>query len=317
MSKKEKSCGFRTSIGGQALIEGILMRGPQKQAIVIRKPDGELEIKEEEFSLLRDKYPILKLPILRGIFGFGESIVKGMQAVTYSAEFIPEDEQEEPGKIDKWIEEKFGWEKAQKIILAIAVVLGLALAVGLFTLLPTFLAGLIPGIEGHISLRSLIEGVLKLIIFFVYMWLCTRMKDIQRMFAYHGAEHKTIFCYEKGLPLTVENVKKQSRFHPRCGTSFLLVAIILGVFLGFLIHSDHTLVRMALRLALLPLLMGIAYEINRWAGAHDNWLSAVLTWPGKQLQHLTTFEPDDSMIEVAICALERVIPEEKGLDSWQ
>ncbi len=317
MSKKEKSCGFRTSIGGQALIEGILMRGPKKQAIVIRKPDGELEIKEEELTLLRDKYAILKLPILRGIAGFLESIAKGMKAVTYSAEFIPEDEQEEPGKFDKWIEEKFGWEKAQKIILAIAVVLGLGLAVALFTLLPTFLAGLIPGIEGHVTLRSLVEGVLKLIIFFIYMWLCTRLKDIQRLFAYHGAEHKTIFCYEKGLPLTVENVRKQNRFHPRCGTSFLLVAIIHGVFLGFLIHSDHTLVRMALRLALLPLLMGIAYEINRWAGAHDNFLSAILTWPGKQLQHLTTFEPDDSMIEVAICALERVIPEEKGLDSWQ
>lgn len=165
-------------------------------------------------------------------------------------------------------------------------------------------------------LRSLLEGVCKLIIFFLYLWGISRVKDVARMFGYHGAEHKTIFCYEKGLPLTVENVRPQSRFHPRCGTSFLLVVVVLGVFLGFLINFESTLARMGLRLLLLPVLVSIAYEINRWAGRHDNWFSSAITAPGKALQRLTTNEPDDSMIECAIEALTLVIPEEKGLDAW-
>lgn len=314
MAKKPKD--FRTSIGGQALIEGVLMRGPKKQAITIRKPDGELEVKVEELTLVKDKHPVLGWPFIRGIVNFIDSMAKGMKAITYSASFLPEDEQEEPSKLDKWIESKFGWDKAQDIIVGVAVVLGLALAVALFVLLPTLLVGLIPGIEGHITLRSLLEGIVKLVIFFLYLWLCTRVKDVKRMFSYHGAEHKTIFCYEKGLPLTVENVRIQSRFHPRCGTSFLLVVIILGVFLGFLIHADNMFVRMGLRLLLLPVLVGLAYELNRWVGRHDNFLTFALAWPGKQLQHLTTFEPDDGMIECAISSLEAVIPEEKGSDAW-
>lgn len=318
MSKTENTaCRFRTSIGGQALIEGILMRGPKKQAIVVRKPDGELEIKEEDLTLVKDKYPILGVPLIRGVATFLGSMVKGMKALTYSAEFMPEEEQEEPSKFDKWVEEKFGGEAAEKIIIGVAVVLGIALAIGLFVLLPTLIAGLIPGVAGHTTLRSLIEGIFKLIIFFAYMWLATRMKEIKRVFSYHGAEHKTIFCYEKGLPLTVENVRPQSRFHPRCGTSFLLVVVILGVFLGFLIRVDNTILRMLLRLLLLPVVVGVAYELNRWVGRHDDALiSRIVSWPGKQLQHLTTFEPDDSMIEVAIKALECVIPEEKGTDAW-
>lgn len=314
MAKKPKD--FRTSIGGQALIEGVLMRGPKKQAITVRKPDGELEVKVEELTFVKDKYPILGWPFIRGIVNFIDSMAKGMKAITYSASFLPEDEQEEPSKLDKWIEGKFGWDKAQDIIVGVAVVLGVALAVALFVLLPTLLVGLIPGIEGHITLRSLLEGIVKLVIFFLYLWLCTRVKDVKRMFSYHGAEHKTIFCYEKGLPLTVENVRTQSRFHPRCGTSFLLVVIILGVFLGFLIHADNMFVRMGLRLLLLPVLVGLAYELNRWVGRHDNFLTFALAWPGKQLQHLTTFEPDDGMIECAISSLEAVIPEEKGSDAW-
>ena len=314
MAKKPKD--FRTSIGGQALIEGVLMRGPKKQAITVRKPDGELEVKVEELTFVKDKYPILGWPFIRGIVNFIDSMAKGMKAITYSASFLPEDEQEEPSKLDKWIEDKFGWDKAQDIIVGVAVVLGVALAVALFVLLPTLLVGLIPGIEGHITLRSLLEGIVKLVIFFLYLWLCTRVKDVKRMFSYHGAEHKTIFCYEKGLPLTVENVRTQSRFHPRCGTSFLLVVIILGVFLGFLIHADNMFVRMGLRLLLLPVLVGLAYELNRWVGRHDNFLTFALAWPGKQLQHLTTFEPDDGMIECAISSLEAVIPEEKGSDAW-
>lgn len=314
MAKKPKD--FRTSIGGQALIEGVLMRGPKKQAVTIRKPDGELELSVEELTFIKDKYPILGWPFIRGIVNFIDSMVRGMKAITYSASFLPEDEQEEPSKLDKWIESKFGWDKAQSIIVGFAAFLGIALAVGLFVLLPTLLVGLIPGIAGHVTLRSLLEGIVKLFIFFLYLWLCTRVKDVKRMFSYHGAEHKTIFCYEKGLPLTVENVRIQSRFHPRCGTSFLLVVVIMGVFLGFLIQADNTFVRMGLRLLLLPVLVGLAYELNRWVGRHDNFLTFALAWPGKQLQHLTTCEPDDSMIECAISSLEAVIPEEKGSDAW-
>lgn len=315
MSKKSKDTGFRTSIGGQALIEGILMRGPTKQSIVVRTADG-LVTKTEEPKFLAQSSKFWGLPFLRGVVTFLESMIYGVKALTYSANMLPEEEQETPSKLDIWIEKKFGMDKAEKIIIGLAVVLGMALAVGLFVLLPTFLAGLVPGIEGKHLLRSLIEGGSKLTIFFVYLWAISKMNDVARLFSYHGAEHKTIFCYEKGLELTVENVRPQSRFHPRCGTSFLLVVIVLGVFIGFFIQAENTFARMGFRLLLLPVLVGVAYEINRWAGRHDNWLSAGITAPGKALQRLTTAEPDDSMMECAIEALKLVIPEEKGLDAW-
>lgn len=313
--KKDEQVCFRTMIGGQALIEGILMRGPSKQAIVCRGQDGFSE-KVDELTPAREKNPMLGWPFIRGVAIFLSSMVNGVKALTWSADQLPEDQQEEPTKFDLWLEKKLGGEKAQKAAVGFAVVLGIALAVALFVLLPTFLIGLVPGIAGHTELRSLLEGVCKLVIFFLYLWMCTRIKDVARLFAYHGAEHKTIFCYEKGLPLTVENVRPQSRFHPRCGTSFLFVVIVLGILLGFLIHADNTFVRIGLRLLLLPVLVGIAYEINRWAGGHDNALSRAIAAPGKWVQRLTTAEPEDGMIECAIRALELVIPEEKGADAW-
>ena len=316
MAKNDNNVCFRTSIGGQALMEGILMRGPDKQAIVCRTENGIVE-KVEPLNLPKDKYPILGWPFVRGIVTFADSMVKGMRALTYSASLLPEEEQEEPSKFDLWLEKKLGSEKAEKYVIGIAAALGVLLAVALFILLPTLIAGFIPGIEGHYTLRSLIEGVIKIVIFLVYLGLVAHMKEIKRLFSYHGAEHKTIFCYEKGLPLTVENVRPQSRFHPRCGTSFLLVVIILGLFVGLLIQVDNTLLRIALRILLLPVLVAVAYEINRWAGRHDaNIVSRIVTWPGKQLQRLTTNEPDDGMIECAIRAMELVIPEEKGKDAW-
>lgn len=317
MAKKDSNqvC-FRTSIGGQALMEGILMRGPEKQAIVCRTENGLVE-KVEPLNLVKDKYPILGWPFIRGIVTFADSMIKGMRALTYSASLLPEEEQEEPSKLDLWLEKKLGNEKAEKIVIGIAALLGVALAVALFIIAPTLIAGLIPGIEGHYTARSLIEGAVKIVIFLTYLALVARMKEIKRLFSYHGAEHKTIFCYEKGLPLTVENVRPQSRFHPRCGTSFLLVVIILGLFLGLLIQVDNMLLRIALRILLLPVLVAVAYELNRWAGRHDtNIVSRIVTWPGKQLQRLTTNEPDDGMIECAIRAMELVIPEEKGKDAW-
>ena len=244
-------------------------------------------------------------------------MLKGMRALTYSASLLPEDEQEEPTKFDIWLDKKLGSERAEKAVIALAAVLGVLLAIGLFIFLPTFLIGLIPGLEGEFALRNLLEGLLKLVILLVYLYLCSRMKDMKRLFSYHGAEHKTIFCYEKGLPLTVENVRPQSRFHPRCGTSFLLVVIILGIFVGLFIQVDNTLLRFCLRLLLLPVIVCVAYELNRWAGRHDtNIISRIVTWPGKQLQRLTTNEPDDGMIECAIRAMELVIPDEKGKDAW-
>ena len=314
--KNNENVCFRTMIGGQALIEGIMMRGPDKQAIVCRTKDGLTE-KVEPLRLIKDRHPTLGWPFIRGLVTFADSMLKGMKALSYSASLLPEDEQEEPTKFDLWLEKKLGSEKAEKAIIGFAAFLGVCLAVALFLFLPTFIAGFIPGVEGHYTLRSLLEGAIKIVIFLVYLWLCSRMKDMKRLFAYHGAEHKTIFCYEKGLPLTVENVRPQSRFHPRCGTSFLLVVIVLGIFVGLLIQIDNTLLRFALRLLLLPVIVCVAYELNRWAGRHDrNIVSRIFTWPGKQLQHLTTNEPDDGMIECAIRALELVIPEEKGKDAW-
>ena len=314
--KNNENVCFRTMIGGQALIEGIMMRGPDKQAIVCRTKDGLTE-KVEPLRLIKDRHPALGWPVIRGLVTFADSMLKGMKALSYSASLLPEDEQEEPTKFDLWLEKKLGSEKAEKAIIGFAAFLGVCLAVALFLFLPTFIAGFIPGVEGHYTLRSLLEGAIKIVIFLVYLWLCSRMKDMKRLFAYHGAEHKTIFCYEKGLPLTVENVRPQSRFHPRCGTSFLLVVIVLGIFMGLLIQIDNTLLRFALRLLLLPVIVCVAYELNRWAGRHDrNIVSRIFTWPGKQLQHLTTNEPDDGMIECAIRALELVIPEEKGKDAW-
>jgi len=315
MKKKQKNQDFRTSIGGQALIEGILMRGPTKQSVAVRTEDG-IVTKVEEPKFLAQEKKFWGLPFIRGPVIFIESMIYGVKALTYSAQMLPEEEQEKPSKFDIWVEKSFGTEKAEKILIYLAVVLGVGLAVALFVLLPTFLVGLIPHMGGRLMLRSLLEGVCKLVIFFLYLWGISRVKDVARMFGYHGAEHKTIFCYEKGLPLTVENVRPQSRFHPRCGTSFLLVVVVLGVFLGFLINFESTLARMGLRLLLLPVLVSIAYEINRWAGRHDNWFSSAITAPGKALQRLTTNEPDDSMIECAIEALTLVIPEEKGLDAW-
>lgn len=316
MTKRKKENMFRTSIGGQALIEGILMRGPTKQAIVCRKADGKFSVKEEELKLVKERHPILAWPLIRGSVTFIDSMVKGVQAVTWSAEQQPEEEQEEPGKLDKWIEEKFGWEKAQKIIIGIAVFLGIALAIGLFFFLPTLLTGLVARFVESRLLKNLIEGAVRIVIFLAYLWLCTRMKDVQRMFAYHGAEHKTIHCYERGLELTVENVRPMPRQHPRCGTSFLFVVMIISILVFMFVSWTSAVLRLVIRLLLLPVIVGISYEINRWVGRHDNWFSRALSWPGRQLQHLTTFEPDDSMIEVAIEALKLVIPEDEGADQW-
>lgn len=310
MSKKE----FKTSIGGQALMEGILMRGPKKQAIVCRTADGLVE-KIEDLKLIKDKYPILGWPFIRGIATFLDSMIKGMQALMYSAELLPEEMQEDD-PIDRWIEAHFSADKAKKLIIYVAVVLGIALSVFLFVFLPAFIVGFVKPIYNNYFLRNLTEGIVRIAILLGYMRLCCCVSDVKRLFAYHGAEHKTIFCYEHGKELTVENVRPESRFHPRCGTSFLLVVVIVSVLVNSVVKVSNTFARMGCHLLLLPVVVGISYEINRWCGLHDNWLSAFLSAPGKWLQRMTTNEPDDSMIECAIRAMELVIPENQGDDAW-
>ena len=306
-------------IGGQALIEGILMRGPRRQAIVCRGAEGLVE-KVEDFTPLKEKHPVLGWPFLRGVAVFLSSMANGMKALTFSADQLPEDQQEEPGKFDLWVEKKFGSEKAQKIFIGTAVVLGIALSIALFILLPTFLVGLIPNIKGHTELRSLLEGATKLVIFFLYLWLCTNVKEVSRLFAYHGAEHKTIFCYEHGKELTVDNVRPESRFHPRCGTSFLFVVIIVSILVSSIVFPyidwQNIWVRIGVTLLLLIPVVGVTYEFNRFVGAHDNVVTRILSAPGMWMQNFTTNEPDDSMLEVAIEALKLVLPEEQGKDAW-
>ena len=311
----QETCNFKTSIGGQALIEGILMRGPKKQAIVCRTEDGLVE-KTEELHLLRERHPFFGFPFVRGCVTFLDSLVKGMQALTYSASLLPLEQQGEPDKLDQWISAHFPEEKAEKLIIYVAVVLGILLSVFLFIFLPTFVVALIKPLTKSYILRNLSEGLLKVVIMLVYMWLGSHMKDIKRLFSYHGAEHKTIFCYEHGKPLTVENVRPESRFHPRCGTSFLLVVILVSILVNATVRVANPFARVGVHLLLLPVVVGISYEINRWCGLHDNLLSAVLSAPGKWLQRITTNEPDDSMIECAIRAMELVIPDTRGSDAW-
>ncbi len=312
---ENNSCAFRTSIGGQALIEGILMRGPKKQAIVCRTEDGLVE-KTEELKFVKDKYPVLGLPFIRGCAIFLSSMVNGMKALSYSASLVPLEQQGEPDKLDKWIEDHFPAEQAQKLIIGVAVVLGIALSVLLFVFLPALLVGWCKPLTQSFFVRNLSEGALKVVILLVYMKLVSNMSDVKRLFSYHGAEHKTIFCYEHGKALTVENVRPESRFHPRCGTSFLLVVVLVSILVNSVVRVSNTFARVGWHLLLLPIVVGISYEINRWCGAHDNKLSAILSAPGKWLQHITTNEPDDDMIECAIRAMELVIPEEKGSDAW-
>ena len=306
---------FKTLIGGQALIEGILMQGPDKRAVVVRGPEGLVSKVEP----IKKRTGILTWPLIRGVVNFGSSMVNGVKALMYSADFFPEEEGE-PSNFDQWLENKLGSEKLQQVVVTFSVFLGVLFSVALFFLLPTLLAGLIPGLKERAVLRTLIEGLFRIAIFLGYMILVSRMKDMRRVFSYHGAEHKTIRCYEAQLPLTVENVRPQTRLHPRCGTSFLFVVVIVSILVSSLFSAlwpiSNTFLRILSRLIMLPFIVAISYEFNRLVGRHDNWLTRALSAPGMWFQHFTTNEPDDSMIEVAIAALELVIPEEKGSDRW-
>ena len=316
MAEKKQET-FRTTIGGQALIEGILMRGPEKDAIVVRAPEG-LVTKVTERKFIKDKFPILGWPIIRGMATFISSIITGVKALMFSADYFPDDESTQPSKLDQWLEKHVPAEKLQNVLVAFSVILSLGMTLVLFMLLPTFIAGLFHAQSA--ALHNLIEGVVKVLIFLAYLILCSRQKDVRRVFCYHGAEHKTIFCYEAGLPLTVENARIQPKHHPRCGTSFLFVVIIVSILVSSLvfpyINWQNIWVRIGVKLLLLVPVVGITYEFNRAVGAHDNKLTRILSAPGMWMQNFTTNEPDDSMLEVAIEAMKLVLPEEQGKDKW-
>lgn len=303
----------KTSIGGQALIEGIMMRGPFLTSMATRMPDGSIEV-ETWNTHKGSKTPwTRRAPFIRGIFNMVDSMVVGYHCLMKSAEKAGVEE--EPTKFDKWLEEKLG-DNLMKVLGGVAVVLGVALAAVLFIFIPTGLSSLLKPLLGAGIGLSLIEGLIKVIILVGYMWLCSRMKEIHRVFEYHGAEHKSIACYEAGLPLTVENIRPQRRFHPRCGTSFLFLVVFISIIVGSFISWDNPAIRMLLKLALIPVVVGISYELIKLAGRSDGILTRIISAPGMWLQRITTCEPDDSQIECAIAALNAVIPEDENADRW-
>ena len=324
-----KSETFKTMIGGQALIEGIMMRGPEKDAIVVRTPEGlNIELRDRK---VHPKNSPLSWPFFRGPVNFIDAQMVGIKALMHSADLNPE-QAEEPSKLDLWLERKLNNEKSKNTFLGVLVAISLLFSIGLFFVLP-MLIGLVFEIwVENLLVLNLLEGLVRVVILTGYMFFAARMQEMKRVFAYHGAEHKTICCYEAGLPLTVENVRSQCRFHPRCGTSFLLVVVVLSILL-FSVASTvllnclpalaamqgtlgYKLIMVCFKLLLLPVVVSIAYEINRLVGKYDNWFTKLLVAPGMWMQRITTNEPDDDMIRVGISAVEAVLPEKEGADAW-
>ena len=330
MANSNQQEKFKTAIGGQALIEGIMMRGPEKDAIVIRGKEGlQVEVTPRK---IRPKNSPLTWPLIRGAVNFFDSQVVGVKSIMRSADLSGIEQEEQPSKFDLWLEKKLGDKRFQNYLVGTAVALGLAMSIGLFFLLPMLISSIFDRWIENTLLLNLVEGVVRMVIFMGYMLLVSRMGEMKRVFSYHGAEHKTIRCYEAGLPLTVENVRQQTTKHPRCGTSFLLVVMILSI-LVFSVASSllltvipglaamqgtflYRLIMIGFKLLLLPLVVAISYEINRLVGRYDNWLTRIMTAPGMWFQNFTTYEPDDDMIEVGIAALQAVLPEEEGADRW-
>lgn len=290
-----------------------MMRGPFLTSMATRMPDGSIEVETWDTHKSGKTPWTRRAPFIRGIFNMVDSMVVGYSCLMKSAEKAGVEE--EPTKFDRWLEEKLG-DNLMKVLGGVAVVLGVALAAVLFIFIPTGLSSLLKPLIGAGIGLSLIEGLIKVIILVGYMWLCSRMKEIHRVFEYHGAEHKSIACYEAGLPLTVENIRPQRRFHPRCGTSFLFLVVFISIIVGSFISWDNPAIRMLLKLALIPVVVGISYELIKLAGRSDGILTRIISAPGMWLQRITTCEPDDSQIECAIAALEAVIPEDENADRW-
>lgn len=302
MSDKTESC--YCGIGGQAVLEGVMMKNQDNYAVAVRKPDGKIEVKTEEYKGCAGDSKWKKLPFIRGVFNFADSLILGMRSLNYSASFY-EDEEAEETKADKVADKLFG-DKAESIFTAVTMVLSFLLAIGLFMLLPYFAAQWLTNYVRNASLLALVEGIIRIIIFLIYIVAISAMKDIRRVYQYHGAEHKCINCIERGRILNVENVRKSSRQHKRCGTSFLLFVVLVSIILFFFIRVEQPVLRVVLRIVLIPVIAGISYELIRLAGRTDNPIINIISAPGLWLQKLTTREPDDDMIEVAIASVEAV-----------
>lgn len=310
MDKKEHI----TSIGGSAVMEGVMMRGPKEIATAVRKPDGEIELDRRAVSSLVTKYHANKIPVVRGVFSFFDSMICSIRALMWSAEFVDLEEDTE-SKFDRWLTEKFG-DKVKDIVIYVSLFISVIFSVGLFFILPNLITGILGGIIKSSLFKTLIEGLVRIGIFLGYVLIVSQMEDIKRVFQYHGAEHKTIFCYEAGLELTVENARKMSRLHPRCGTSFLVYVMVISIILFSFISWDNMWTRLGLRLLLLPVVAGISYEIIRWAGKSKSRIVCLISRPGMWLQKITTREPDDSQLEVAIESMKAVLTDNKEDDKW-
>ena len=296
-----------SGIGGQAVMEGIMMRNGSEYSVAVRKENGEIEVKKETYKGVGSKCKLFRLPFIRGIFSFVDSLVLGMKSLNYSASLFMEDgeEEEEPGRFEKWLQKKFG-DKAEKVIMDLTMVISIILAMGIFMVFPTWVSTLMKPLLGNGIWMALFEGVLRIAIFIAYVGLISLMPDIKRTYMYHGAEHKFINCIEHGMPLTVENVMKSSKEHKRCGTSFLLIVMVISILFFLVIRPETLWLRLVSRILLIPVIAGVSFEFLRLAGNSDNPVVNLLSKPGLMLQGLTTKEPDEKMAEVAICAVEAV-----------
>ena len=294
-----------SGIGGQAVIEGIMMRNKDKYSVGVRKPDGEIVVDVKEFKPYAERFKLAGVPFIRGSFAFVESMVIGMRTLMYSASFFEDDEDCEPSKFEMWLEKTFG-DKLDKIIIGISMAAAFVLALVIFLWLPLFLAGLLNRVITNDTLMAFFEGVIRVAIFVIYIKLVSKTKDINRTFMYHGAEHKCINCIEHGLPLYVDNVAVSSKEHKRCGTSFIIIVMLIGILFFMVIRVHDPIMRLLSRIVLMPVIAGVSYEFLRLAGRSENPIVNILSKPGLMMQKLTTYEPDDSMIEVAIAAVEAV-----------
>ena len=298
-----------------------MMQNGNDYAIAVRKPDGDIEVKKDTYLSMTKKHKVLGLPFVRGIFSFIDSMVVGMRALTWSCSFFEDDEEAQPSRFEAWLDKVFG-EKLESVLMSVVMIFSFVMAIGIFMVLPLLIARFCKSFIPSETVMAILEGVIRIVIFIGYIKLVSRMEDIKRTFMYHGSEHKCINCIEHGLELTVDNVRASSKEHKRCGTSFMFVLIIIATIVSSIVFSivdiTNPFLRMLAHLVLLPLVVGISYEFNRWVGRHvqDSKLAQFLTAPGLWMQNFTTNEPDDSMIECAIRSLELVLPDEKGKDAW-
>ncbi|MCR5754543.1 MAG: DUF1385 domain-containing protein [Acetatifactor sp.] len=299
-----RKCNRYSGIGGQAVLEGVMMKNKEKYAVAVRKPDGQIEIELENYQSVQDKHKITQIPFIRGIFNFVDSLVLGTKCLNYSASFYEEEDGKESG-FDRFVDKVTGG-NAEKFLTGFTTVISIGLAIGLFIVLPYFVSTLFQAYIRNQSVMAILEGLVRILIFVLYVWGISALKDIKRLYQYHGAEHKCINCIEKGRPLTVHNVMRSSRQHRRCGTSFMFFVLFVSIILFFFIRVDNLLLRVVLRILLMPVVAGISYEIIRLAGRTDNLLVRILSAPGMWIQRMTTKEPDESMVEVAIAAVEAV-----------